>query len=243
VPAAKRSCLPSSIALATLLVSAAGAYAQAPASNRAKSTSAAKTPVPAPGSVHSGVYGNRFFGFAYKIPFGWVDRTTDLGKGDALQPDQMQESDKRTNHTHPESVPGQAWVLLAVFARPPEATGDLVNSAVVIAAETVSSYPGLKTAADYFGPLTEVTTAQGFKLVDQPYEFPLGGQPLVRADFSKELGRLTMYQASLVRLHKGYILSFTFIGGSGDAVQELIDGLSFVSPPSLAKRKPARAKH
>lgn len=240
------------IALATLLVMVGGAYAQAPTSNRAKSTLASKTLDPEPGSVNHGVYRNPFFGFAYKIPFGWVDRTTDLRKDDLqqadlqrddMQPDDRHENDKRGNDTHKESVLGKSWVLLSVFARPPEATGDTVNSAVVIAAETVSSYPGLKTAADYFVPLTEVTTAKGFKLVNQPYEFPSGAKQLVRADFTKEVGTLTMHQASLITLKKGYVVSFTFVGGSDDELQELIDGLSFVSPPRGANRKSAWSKH
>jgi len=32
----------------------------------------------------------------------------------------------------------------------------------------------LKTAADYFGPLTELTTSKGFTVVNQPYLFTVG---------------------------------------------------------------------
>ena len=51
---------------------------------------------------------------------------------------------------------------------------------------------------------------------------------LVRADFSKARGALTMRQASLVRVEKGYAVSFTFIGGSEDEVNQLVEKLSFV---------------
>jgi len=139
--------------------------------------------------------------------------------------------------------PSQAQVLLAVFERPPEAMGETVNSAVVIAAESVKSYPGLKTAVDYFAPLEEITKAKGFKVVNQPYEFSVGAKKIAREDFSKELGKLTMQQASLVMVQKGYIVSFTFIGGSEDEVEELIDGLSFLSilkPSSSSSPKPKK---
>ena len=120
-----------------------------------------------------------------------------------------------------------AQVLLAVFERPPAAIGDTVNNAVVIAAESVKSYPGLKAAVDYFTPLEEITKARGFKVVNEPYEFPVGTRKIAREDFSKGLGKVTMQQASLVMLQKGYVVSFTFIGGSQDEVEDLIEGLNF----------------
>jgi hypothetical protein len=36
-----------------------------------------------------------------------------------------------------------------------------------------------------------------------------------------------MRQSTLVMLSRGYVVSFTFIGGTEDEVEELIGGLSF----------------
>jgi hypothetical protein len=77
------------------------------------------------------------------------------------------------------------------------------------------------------GPLTELTTGKAFKVTQEPYEFPVGSRKLVRGDFAKDLGKLTMYQSSLVMLHRGSVVSFTFIGGSEDEVEELIEKLAF----------------
>ena len=176
--------------------------------------SAKKLPVAEAPSLGNGLYHNPSFGFVYRIPFGWVDRTAEMREGDA-GPDS--------------SDPAPAEVLLGVFERPPETTGNTVNSAVVIAAERVSSYPGLKTAADYFGPLDEVITAKGFKVVNQPYSFPVGTKQLARSDFSKDLDKLTLEQATLVMIAKGYVVSFTFIASSQDEVDGLLEGLHF--PP------------
>ena len=66
-------------------------------------------------------------------------------------------------------------LLLGVFERPPESTGDSVNSAVVIAAEPASLYPGLRSAEQYFGPLTELTKAKGLTVLNEPYDFRVGG--------------------------------------------------------------------
>ena len=84
-----------------------------------------------------------------------------------------------------ETRPAKAEVLLAVFERPPEATGDTVNSAVVIASESAASYPGLKKAEDYLGPLTELATAKGFKAEGEPYALEVESRQLLRADFIK----------------------------------------------------------
>ena len=152
------------------------------------------------------------FALTYKIPFAWVDRTQ-----------QMQDES---------ADPTKSKLLVAIFERPPEVTGDTVNSAVIITAESAATYPGLKTAADYLGPLTELTTANGFKPAGDPYEFSVGTTPLVRADFVKQLGKLTMHQSSLVLLRKGFVVSLTFIAGSDDELDELIEKLSFGAPKS-----------
>lgn len=161
------------------------------------------------GEIRDGLYRNAAFGFTFKIPFGWVDRTGDMREDSGEAP--------------------RSLLLLAVFERPPEATGSTINSAIVIGAEKVSQFSGLKTAADYFGPISELATAQGFTVVNEPYEFRSGATRLVRGDFSKPRGTLTMHQASLVVLAKGYALSFTFIGGSEDEVNQLIEKLSFAA--------------
>ena len=118
-------------------------------------------------------------------------------------------------------------VLLAAFSRPPEARAEDVNSSILIAAESAAAYPGLKAAAQYFGPLTEVTKAQGFEVVEEPYEFVVGTRTVVRGEFQKNVGTRVMRQSTLAMLARGYVLSFTFIGGTEDEVEELVQGLSF----------------
>jgi len=165
------------------------------------------------------LYRNTTFGFRYQIPYGWVDRTKDMKEGNEA---------------------GKAELLLAVFERPPEATGDTVNSAVVIASEGVASYPGLKKAEDYLGPLTELATAKGFHADGEAYALEVESRRLLRADFVKQLSggtddnKLTMHQCTLVLLAKGHIVSFTFIAGSDDGLDELMDGLHFGAPISKA---------
>jgi hypothetical protein len=126
-------------------------------------------------------------------------------------------------------------VLLAAFSRPPEARGEDVNASIVIAAESAAAYPGMKDAAQYFGPVTEVAKAQGFDVDEEPYEFAVGTKAVVRGDFEKDVGTRVMLQSTLVVLARGYAVSFTFIGGTEDEVEELVQGLSFVAAGKAAK--------
>jgi hypothetical protein len=122
---------------------------------------------------------------------------------------------------------GCGRVLLAAFSRPPEARGEDVNSSILIAAESMAAYPGLKEAAQYFGPVSEVAKAQGFKVVNEPYDVSVGTKRLAREDFQKDIGSRVMRQSTLVMLARGYVVSFTFVGGTEEEVEELEQGLSF----------------
>jgi len=178
------------------------------------------------GSVVNGVYRNPSFGFTCKIPPAWVLRTDEMNTPD----------DEGTTPAKSPGNPAHAGrVLLAAFSRPPEARGEDVNSSILIAAESVAAYPGLKDAAQYFGPVSEVAKAQGFEIDGEPYEFAVGAKTVVRADFEKNVGTRVMRQSTLVVLARGAAVSFTFIGGTEDEVEELIGGLSFTAaqkPPS-----------
>ena len=193
-------------ACAVAILFTATLWAQDKPAPSSKPPTQAKSSLPDPGAINAGVYRNSAFGFSYKLPFGWVDRTA------GMQDDSADASKFR--------------VLLAVFERPPEATGDTINSAVVIAAEPVPA--GIKSAGEYFQSLSALTTAKGFQAEEEPHEFLVGATMLVRGDFSRARGTLTVRQTSLVMSQKGYAVSFTFIGGSADEVNELIEKLSFV---------------
>jgi hypothetical protein len=162
------------------------------------------------------------FGFTYKVPFGWVDRTVEMNTD-------SQSANNSGNSGSQSNTPSSAGseTLLAAFERPPGSPGDTIDSAVIIAAEPMTNYHGIKTAADYFGAISELADRRGFNAEKDPYIFSIGMKRLVRGDFSKHRGNLTMYQTSLALLDKGYFLSFTLVAGSEDEVEQLVDNLSF----------------
>jgi hypothetical protein len=178
------------------------------------------------GPISDGVLKCPRFAFTYRTLFGWVDRTDDM-QSDAEAETGQQEAGAQASGDAGKSQRDKPETLLAVFERPPGAPGDSINSAVVIVAESLADYRGIKTAADYFGPITELNEQRGFKVENEPYAFSIGARKLVRGDFSKERGKVNMWQSSLVMIEKGYIVSFTFVGGSEDEVESLIGNLSF----------------
>ncbi|SRR5579871_7913 len=178
-------------------------------SNQGRKSSPATKPALDPGAVVGGIYRNTSLSFTCKLPPAWVLRT------DEMNADQGEAAGR---------------VLFAAFSRPPQAKGEDVNSSIVIAAESAAVYPGLKDAAQYFGPLTEVAKAQGFDVVEEPYDFAVGSKTVVRGDFEKNVGSRAMHQSSLVMLARGYVVSFTFIGGTEDEVEDLIGNLALTAP-------------
>ncbi len=178
--------------------------------------------------MSAGVYRNVGFGFTCRIPAGWVLRTEEMNA--------QEDEGTRPDGGKPATDSGKTGrVLLAAFSRPPEARGEDVNGSILIAAESAAAHPGLKDAAQYFGPVAEAAKAQGFEMDDDPYEFAVGAKMVVRGDFQKDVGTRVMRQSTLVVLAHGYVVSFTFIGGTEDEVEELAQGLSFGASKSAGR--------
>jgi hypothetical protein len=185
-----------------------------------------------PGVVTNGVYRNKSLALACKIPEAWVLRTDEMNAREDSAKQVAEEKKAATAEsngaqgTPPASSLGSK-VLFAAFSRPPEAKGEEINSSILIAAESASSYPGLTEAAQYFYPITEVAKAQGLAPDEDPYEVAIGTKTLVRGDFHKDVGSRVMHQSTLAMLVHGYAISITVIAGTDDEVEDLIDGLSF----------------
>ena len=211
-----------------LAVSAVGAaQSQSSSSKHTRGSSTRVVPDLGAGTVANGVYRNRALGLTYRIPAGWVLRTEEMNARGEADSDAGGAEAKSSPQGSQGNTGEGGRVLLAAFSRPPDARGEDVNSSIVIAAEPVTAYPGLKDAAQYFEPLTEVAKSQGFTADEDPYEMKIGSKTLVRGDFHKDVGTRVMRQSTLAFLAQGYAVSITVIGGTEDEVEELIEGVSF----------------
>jgi hypothetical protein len=222
-------------AVVTVLGFSLTAPAQTPSTSSSSSNSAKHVKKPTAftgtvldaGVVTNGVYRNKTLALSCKIPQGWVLRTDEMNdRGE--EEDGKDKPDSAPSPTPAASSAG-ARVLLAAFSRPPDARAEDVNSSILIAAESIANYPGLKDAAQYFGPLTEVAKAQGLSVDEDPYEIAVGAKTLVRGDFHKDVGSRVLHQSTLAMLSHGYAISITIIAGTEDEAEELIDGLIFTA--------------
>jgi len=207
----------SALVLTTIITPAAAQVPRGSSSSKPHAHASEATSTDA-GAIVDGVYRNDWLNLSYKVPFGWVDRTTDMQEG---------------------SEPGKSMLLLSLFERPPEAPTGGINPSTVIAAESKSSYPGLKSPDEYLGPIQELATARGFKPDGAPYEFVVGGKRVVRQDFARGSGDSAVRQTSLVYVQKNWIISLTFLGSSQDEVDDLVGKLSFggaISPPKTGNK-------
>lgn len=225
------------LAIATTAALHAWTPAQSSTSSSSSVTPAKKLAVSTESSLESGsivnsVYTNKTLALSCKIPPGWVLRTDEMNAREEQKEAEKAEKKQGDAATQPPSTSASsagAKVLLAAFSRPPEARAEDINASIVIAAESAASYPGLKEAAQYFFPLTEVAKAQGFTADEDPYEIAIGTKTLVRADFRKNVGSRVMRQSTLAMLSHGYAISITVIGGTDDEVEDLVDDLTFAA--------------
>ncbi len=217
------------IASATAVAQGSGA-SQSSSSSSSKHTKGSSARLLADvdaGTVADGVYRNRALGLSCKVPAGWVLRTEEMNAREESEapPSEEKALPQRAQRATEEDRGGR--VLLATFSRPPDAKGEDVNASIVIAMEKVATYPGLKEAAQYFGPLTEVAKAQGFVVDEEPYEIEIGTKVVVREDLHKDVGTRVMRQSTMAFLAQGYAVSITVISGTDDEVEELLDGVAF----------------
>ena len=212
--AVNHRCLPSFLSAVVVLLVVGASAGQNPR---------AKASLPECGPLSGQVLRCANLGFTYKVPFGWVDRTQQMQESASAAAVNSENNGRQANARQ------TGKTLLAAFERPPGASGSDVNSAIIIAVEETSAYPQVKTAADYFGPLSEIAEQRGFKMDGDPYPFSAGARQVVRGDFTGGDEKRPIRQTSLVLLKKGYIVSLTFLAGSDDEIDSLVENLTFTS--------------
>lgn len=201
---------------AGLAQNSASAPAAAPTSSpkQVKPKAAGKQILPDEGSVTDGTYTEKFFNLSCAVPSGWVVKTASMREGLAGQETSI--------------------LLLSTFAKESPAAGE-VNPSLTITAESLSAYPEVKTAADYFEALSQVVTGKGFAVLNEPAEIEIGGVTFLRGDFQKEQNGITTYQASMIAIRKDYILAITAISGNEEELTPLLNRIHVFAPPSLRK--------
>lgn len=185
---------------------------QKPGTRKAAAPRRAGELAPDPGVVENSIYSERFFHLQYAIPQGWTVRTDEMRK---------------------QLPPSADAVLLLSTSAHPQPQGTEVNPSITISAESAAQYKEGVDPESYLGAIRDYAATRGFKVLNEPAEIELGGVTFVRSDFVREAADGNTYQASLVALRKGYLLSVTAISGDEEQLTPLLNRLRIVAPPAL----------
>jgi TonB family protein len=195
----KRACF--HFVLSTVLFSLL-AGAQSPATAVGK-------PGPEGGTIVSNTYANEFLGFWFPIPDGWDINREIVGaerEGEAKQ------------------TAGGGLELLVVdqhTARP------FRNRIVVTALDTT----GMSlTTQEYVSKMVGVQIARdGRKLVRDSTDVELAGKHFFRADYKQPVPGGALAEAFVCTKFNGYFLGWTFVAGSAEELEELVNSLQRLS--------------
>ncbi|HYG98262.1 MAG TPA: hypothetical protein VD837_03965 [Terriglobales bacterium] len=169
---------------------------------------------PDDGLLVDGIYTEKFFNLRYSVPQGWTVQTDEMRKG----------------------LPsGDTVLLLSAFAEP-KPKADAVNSSITISAESAAQYKEAVDAEAYLEAVKNFAITKGFKVLNEPGEIEIGGVTFLRGDFVRESAdNVNTYQATMVTVRKGYILSVTAISGDEEQLTPLLNRLRIIAPPSLRR--------
>ena len=180
--------------IAVLLLLCAAALAQA------------KKPNPTDGAVTAGVYQNHYFGFEYKLPAGFIDRTAAM----------------------PHNGAGISYVLL--YASEPK-QNTRVASSVTLFADDANHWQS-KNGAEYLDKVG-VQMAKQADLVGKLTSLDIGGHQFFRQDFQPHAS-FPVRQTIVATVMKGYVLSAVLTAGDAAGIETLLAGwraAKFTSKP------------
>lgn len=189
---------------------------------------------PADGVVKEGVYSNSFFGFSVAYPTEWVVH------GDATNTRLMEVGKERTvssgalSASATEVILKNTYQLLTTFRYPLGTAGLDLNSSFMLIAENVSHAPGIVNGRDYINNVRPLMLKLGSKVVqDEPVELVFSGRKFFRLDSVTQANGVSVNQAMIIGIIKGYALAFVITAKDQQAVDEAakaIDTLKFTDP-------------
>ena len=194
---------------------------------------------PDDGSVSDGVYNNTFFGFSVTYPKDWVvhgdatnTRLREIGKERATSTGAMSAAST-------EAVLKNTYQLLTTFRYPMGANVE-VNPSFMVVAEKVSHAPAIVNGRDYLIYVRPMMIKTGVVPVqDEPAELLLSGRKFFRQDSRVQVNGLSINQAIIITVIKGYALAFILSGKDQLTVDEMakaVSTLKFAASPPAAPR-------
>jgi len=201
-------------------------------------SNAQQTSSPDDGSVDNGVYSNRFFGFSVTHPKDWVVhgeatniRLRETGKERAA-------SSGALSAASSEASLKNTYQLLTMFQYPMGAA-IAVNPGFMLVAEKVSQVPSIVTGRDYLFHVRPMLVKTGVvPLNNEPVEVILSGQKFFRQDSHMQVNGVSVEQAILITVLKGYAIVFILSAKDRPTIDEMMKSvrtLKFAPSPTISR--------
>jgi len=162
-------------------------------------------PGPEQGAIVSNIYANEFLGFSFPIPDGWEVNREILGterEGEA----------KRT--------PGGGLELLVVDQH----TAKPFRNRIVVSALDATSMSA--TTQEYVSKFAKVqVNRDGRELVRDAFDVELAGKHFFRADYKQPIPGGALAEAFVCTKFRGYFIGWTFVAGSPEELEGLVNSL------------------
>jgi len=179
---------------------------------------------PDAGSVSDNVYSNRFFGFTYQFPKGW-----------------MVSQAERSSRERPSPARPEVRILLFAFQH-----HNLPELSTILVRAVKLSSPDM-TAKQFLLDEYPALQRRGAKPQGPPKEVSIGGWQFFSSTFKAKVGGGIISEEDLVTIQKGYALAFDFISnqeGVFKALHKTMESLAPLNPAaasSSAAEKPEPA--
>lgn len=180
--------------------------------------------IPSEGSVVNGVYTNRFFGFSYTYPKGW------LVHGESLQAEverigkekivdsgalKAEEADRAMKQTF----------QLLTASRHPFGIAQ-TNAVVQLIAEDVRDAPAVGDGKAYLLAMRAISAKAGAQFTRaEPTLITISGRKFFRDDQRMQINNGDIYQAMVMTVERGYALGFIFTTTDMSNLEELVSSV------------------
>jgi len=185
-----------------------------PFATRSATDEAVPGPKPEDGSISKNIYTNKFFGFVYEFPKGWIRLSSDAARatleaggkfilgGD--DPTQVDVSTAAARKGHP-----LLYVVEGGIGKQ-----SIPVKTVMVTALDIGTTPRL-TPGSFLKSVSEQFQHTGALVINEaPAEIALGGRSFWKATFAVQTTIGSIYTTEFVTADKGYLLIFV-IGGQG----------------------------
>lgn len=178
-------------------------------------------PKPEDGSVSENLYTNRFFGFTYEFPQGWMVLSSDAARATLEIGGNLISTGDPTEQDIKRMAAMKGHPLLFIMEGRKK-NQPLSLRSIQLSALEVGAAPGI-TPDTFLNAIAQrfKQTSAPMKMVGAPEQLTLAGKTFSKADFILETASGARYGSEIVTIERGYLLMFVLSSPDSDSLSEM----------------------